>query len=225
MHLLLVEDNRADAALIETMIKEVNAVSVTAHIRRLDEALQYLDGGGSCDLVLLDLGLPDSQGLETLVQLLAEERQQWPVVVLTGLDDEENAMAAIRHGAQDYLVKGHFDLQLLSRTIGYAMERHQLRIALEKSMERIRLAALVMQAALEGIVIADLDFRIIEINPAFTDITGMRLAEVHGESPLLFGAGDYEKERYLEIQDTVKNGGFWQGEVWNRRKNGEVYAA
>lgn len=225
MHLLLVEDNGADAALIQTMIKKVIMVTGAEHVRRLGEALQYLDGGGSCGLVLLDLGLPDSQGLETLVRLLAEERQQWPVVVLTGLDDEENAMAAIRYGAQDYLVKGHFDLQLLSRTIGYAMERHQLRMALEKSMERMRLAALVMQAALEGIVITDLDFSIIEINPAFTDITGMRLAEVLGESPLLFGAGDYEKERYLEIQETVKNSGFWQGEVWNRRKNGDVYTA
>lgn len=225
MHLLLVEDNKADAILIQAMADQVPGIIETVHVQRLAEAIKYLHDGCPWDLVLLDLGLPDSQGLETLTQLLGEEQCKAPVVVLTGLDDEENALAAIRHGAQDYLVKGRIDAQLLARTISYARERHRLRAALEQSMARMRLAASVMDATLEGIFVTDADYRIIEINPAFTDITGLTLAEVKDESPVILGAGLYEEERYLEIEQTVRGGGFWQGEVWNRRKDGEVYAA
>lgn len=225
MNILLVEDNRADAALIQAMAAQVAGVVETLHVRSLAEAIKCLSDGCPWELVLLDLGLPDSQGLETLIQLLSDEKCKVPVVVLTGLDDEESALEAIRNGAQDYLVKGQINAQLLARTIGYARERHQLRAALEESMARMRLAASVMDATLEGIFVTDENFRIIEINPAFTDITGMRLAEVKGESPLLLGAGLYEEERYREIKETVKGGGFWQGEVWNRRKSGEVYTA
>lgn len=226
MQLLLVEDNPADAALIREMLADlpggkVNGVTET---RRLDEARAFLQKETCCDLVLLDLGLPDSQGLETLNELL-KARADVPVVVLTGLDDRETALAAIRDGAQDYLVKGMIDPQLLERTLYYARERHRLRSALEQSMARMRLAASVMASTLEGIFITDPDFRIAEINPAFTDITGLSLNDVKGESPATLGAGHYEEERYLEIRDTVKNGGFWQGEVWNRRRDGEVFAA
>jgi len=225
MHILLVEDNQADAALIQAITRQMAGVAETVHVQRLSEAIKYLQDGCPWDLVLLDLGLPDSQGLETLIQLLGGEQCGVPVVVLTGLDDEENALAAIRNGAQDYLVKGRIDAQLLVRTITYARERHQLRAALEQSMARMRLAASVMDATLEGIFVTDRDFRIIEINPAFSDITGLTLAEIKNEPPVILGAGLYEEERYLEIQQTVRGGGFWQGEVWNRRKDGGVYAA
>lgn len=225
MHILLVEDNQADAALIRAMVGQVAGVAETIHVRSLAEAIKYLHDDCAFDLVLLDLGLPDSQGLETLIQLLGDEQCGVPVVVLTGLDDEENALAAIRNGAQDYLVKGRIDAQLLARTISYARERHQLRAALERSMARMRLAASVMDATLEGIFVTDRNFRIIEINPAFSDITGLTLAEIKDESPVILGAGLYEEERYREIEETVQGGDFWQGEVWNRRKSGEVYAA
>jgi len=224
MNLLLVEDNRADAALILAMIRQLAGLGAVEHVQRLAEAVVHL-ADRECDLVLLDLGLPDSQGLDTLRQLLAQTGKQLPVVVLTGLDDRESALAAIRDGAQDYLIKGMTDLQLLERTISYAQERHRLRGALDKSMERMRLAARVMAATMEAIFVTDCDFRIIEINPAFIDITGLCFKEVLGERPEIFGAGHYEVERYLEISSIVKNGDFWQGEVWNRRKDGEVYAA
>lgn len=222
-HILLIEDSPADAALIRAMVEEIDSVSKFTHCQRLQEAAPHLTGEDCC-LVLLDLNLPDSEGLATLKGVRAA-RPQVPVVVLTGLDDQDLALSAIRNGAQDYLVKGETDRQLLERTIGYALERHQLRQELEKSMERMRLAARVMEAALEGIFVTDPDFRIIEINPAFSEITGLRLEEIRGRRPRVLGAGSYEEERYLEIEQTMKKGGFWQGEVWHRRKDGEVYAA
>jgi len=88
-------------------------------------------------VILLDLGLPDSQGLDTLARTYDQVRDV-PIVLLTGLDDKTLAMQAMRAGAQDYLVKGQIDSNLLARTIRYAIERKQSEEALRKSEERFR---------------------------------------------------------------------------------------
>src|SRR6266545_861005 len=137
--ILLVEDSRSDARLLEATLQDagVHRFRLT-HVERLDEALAAL-GDGSVDVVLLDLHLPDSQGLDTLAEL---EREQpgVPVVVLTGLDDEELAVRAVQAGAQDYLPKGVVDGALLARLIRHAVERHQIGVELERARaEQIRL--------------------------------------------------------------------------------------
>ncbi|MFU8819297.1 MAG: response regulator, partial [Desulfurivibrio sp.] len=90
-HLLLVEDNSADAALIRAMVEEIETVSQFTHCQRLQEALRYLTAEDCC-LVLLDLNLPDSEGLATLNDLRSVNPRV-PVVVLTGLDDQTAALA------------------------------------------------------------------------------------------------------------------------------------
>src|SRR6266545_4336677 len=108
------------------------------HVERLDEALAAL-GDGGVDVVLLDLHLPDSQGLDTLAEL-KREQPGVPVVVLTGLDDEQLAVRAVQAGAQDYLPKGVVDGALLARLIRHAVERHQIGVELERARaEQIRL--------------------------------------------------------------------------------------
>jgi DNA-binding response OmpR family regulator len=122
MKSLLVEDNPADVRLICEMFKETPADTFQVeHVARLTAALARL-GQEAFDVVLLDLDLPDSQGMKTLT-LAQEANHGLPIVVLTGLDDERFALEAMRAGAQDYLVKGRFDSQLLVRTIRYAIER------------------------------------------------------------------------------------------------------
>ena len=122
MNSLLVEDNPADARLIREMLKESPAGTFQLqHVARLDSALERLSQE-PFDVVLLDLGLPDSQGMETLI-LAQKASGGVPIVVLTGLDDEDFALEAMRGGAQDYLVKGRFDGELLVRTIRYAVQR------------------------------------------------------------------------------------------------------
>ncbi len=119
---LLVEDNPGDARLIEELMKEAEE---TAHyelvqVGSLGEALRRL-GENSFDSVLLDLGLPDSQGLDTLTRMRTKVPQV-PVVVLTGLADEAASAEAMRMGAFDYLVKGRVDFNVLLRTIRYSTE-------------------------------------------------------------------------------------------------------
>jgi signal transduction histidine kinase len=137
--ILLVEDSRSDARLLEATLQDAGVYRFRlTNVERLDEALAAL-GEGGVDVVLLDLHLPDSQGLDTLAEL-KREQPGVPVVVLTGLDDEELAVRAVQAGAQDYLPKGVVDGALLARLIRHAVERHQIGVELERARsEQIRL--------------------------------------------------------------------------------------
>lgn len=122
MNLLLVEDNPADARLIREFLRDALAGSLQlVHVGRLDAALDRLRQE-MFDLVLLDFGLPDSQGMDTLTRV-QNAGVNLPIVALTGLDDRAFAVEVVRAGAQDYLVKGRFDSDLLIRTLHYAVER------------------------------------------------------------------------------------------------------
>jgi two-component system sensor histidine kinase UhpB len=124
MKLLLIEDNPADASLIRVILRKAPAGAFQIqHAARLAAALECLRQE-PFDLVLLDLGLPDSQGMETLTRVQAAGAKL-PIVALTGLDDPAFAVEVVRAGAQDYLVKGKFDSDLLVRTMRYAVERKQ----------------------------------------------------------------------------------------------------
>jgi len=122
---LLIEDNPADTRLIREILAEAKGSPFKLECAdRLATGLTCL-ARGRIDVVLLDLGLPDSQELSTLVKVQAEASTV-PVVVLTGLDDEELTIRAVQLGAQDYLVKGQVDSNLLRRSINYAIERKHL---------------------------------------------------------------------------------------------------
>ncbi|HLF71909.1 MAG TPA: ATP-binding protein [Dehalococcoidia bacterium] len=137
MRILLVEDNAGDARLIEEMLRDVPAaVQIEfAGAASLGVALERLEAE-PCDVVLLDLGLPDSQGLDTLVA--ARERMpDLPIVVMTGFDDEERALRALHLGAQDYLVKGRIESEPLARAIRYAVERNEITAQLNQTMHEL----------------------------------------------------------------------------------------
>ncbi len=139
---LLVEDDDGDALLVEELLLEVDAPVVVKRARSLGQATTLISDA-AC--VLLDLGLPDSQGLQGLRQLLGIEPEA-AVVVLTGQASEHLGEQAVRAGAQDYLVKGEVDGPMLHRVIRYAVERRrateaqrELRIAQVLAQENARL--------------------------------------------------------------------------------------
>jgi len=122
LNVLLVEDNPADAHLIRELLRAVSAsMFVIEWVDRLDLALSRL-AEGNVDVVLTDLSLPDSHGLETALAL-QERAPKVPVVVLTAVDDDNVAVEAVHLGAQDYVIKGQTDGALLTRTLRYAVER------------------------------------------------------------------------------------------------------
>lgn len=125
--ILLIEDNPGDARLIkETLEEAIPAQFEITNVQRLAGALKRLKVE-KFDVILLDLMLPDGTGLDTFIMAYAQSPEV-PIIVLTGLDSEELAAQAMRRGAQDYLVKGQIDGNLLARSIRYAVERHQLQL-------------------------------------------------------------------------------------------------
>ncbi|MEW6495452.1 MAG: PAS domain S-box protein [Cyanobacteriota bacterium] len=139
LKVLLVEDNFKEADLFKDFLSEARRIRFDlTHTQRLDQTLKRLQQG-SFDVILLDLSLPDSQGLETVAQV-RQSSCFTPIVVLTGLDDEELAIKAIRKGAQDYLIKGQVDCPLLVHSLRYAIERTQMLQKLGESEERYALA-------------------------------------------------------------------------------------
>lgn len=148
-HILLVEDNPADADLIREMIDEAESGPFeVVHVIRLGDTLGRL-AAGRFVVILLDLSLPDSHGLQTLAQM-QRHAAGTPIVVLTGLDDRETAVAAVRAGAQDYLVKGTVDAADLDRAIQFAMERTRALLTMRESERHLQtsIEALTNQVAI-----------------------------------------------------------------------------
>jgi two-component system cell cycle sensor histidine kinase/response regulator CckA len=135
--LLLVEDNPGDARLLREMLIEqgLDKTDVT-HVACMREAEKEL-AEGEFDIIVLDLGLPDAQGLGA-VQRARAAAPRVPLVVLTGLDDESMALQALHAGAQDYLVKGQIETRGLLRGLRYAIERKVLEEALTDEAEQLR---------------------------------------------------------------------------------------
>ena len=122
---LLIEDNKGDSAIILEMLKKSeNAQFELIHTPRLKAGLSLLENE-KFDVILLDLGLPDSEGLKSF-KVILKKNPTIPIIILTGLANEEIGIKAIKYGAQDYLVKGEFNGKLLVRAIQYAIERKKL---------------------------------------------------------------------------------------------------
>lgn len=146
LRVLVVEDNPADLALLRATLRRSElADAEVIEASRLSEAIERLDSSdhGRVDVVLLDLGLPDADGLEAL-HVLLDRRAAPPVVILTGNADERSAVAAVGAGAQDFLVKGQFEPAMLARVVRYAIERDRTvamlrRLEAELVAERNRL--------------------------------------------------------------------------------------
>jgi len=151
VRILLVEDSIGDARLFQELLAEAKTPFSIHHVRRLSEAAERLRQG-DIDLVMSDLSLPDSQGLETFTKLHAAAPQV-PVIVLSGLDDETLAVETVERGAQDYLVKGRADTHLLVRSIRYALKR----AAAERELaEERNLLRSVIDNLLDSIYVKDI---------------------------------------------------------------------
>ncbi|WP_447976931.1 PAS domain S-box protein [Candidatus Nitrospira bockiana] len=140
MRVLLVEDNPGDVQLLKEHLADARDVRVQLiHVSCLRDALTRL-AEDACDIVLLDLSLPDSVGLDTVTRVVAGSGAKLPIVVLTSIEDEGLGLQLIQAGAQDYLVKGQVTGPLLLRSLHYAIERHRADEALRLSEERYALA-------------------------------------------------------------------------------------
>jgi diguanylate cyclase (GGDEF)-like protein/PAS domain S-box-containing protein len=174
--LLLIEDNAGDARLIREMFKEQSSQTVELkHVESMKDAEEHL-ASASVDILVLDLGLRDVQGLDAVRRARAAAPGV-PIVVLSGLDDESLAIQAVQEGAQDYLIKGQVESRELMRALRYAIERKLIEIALFEEKER---AQVTLKCIGDAVISTDIRGNITFLNPAAERMTGWQLTEVTG---------------------------------------------
>jgi diguanylate cyclase (GGDEF)-like protein/PAS domain S-box-containing protein len=173
---LLIEDNPGDARLFQEMLREQpDDLMRVVHVSSMGEAQIHL-AANCTDMIRLDLGLPDVQGLEAIRRAHAAA-PRIPLVVLTGSDDETLASKALQSGAQDYLIKGEIESRGLLRSLRYAIERKNMEEALFAERER---AQVTLNSIGDAVVCTDISGDITYLNLVAETMTGWSLEEAAG---------------------------------------------
>jgi PAS domain S-box-containing protein len=186
LRILIVEGNPAEANFIHEMLPRAGPLHFEVEpVQKLSDALARLEKK-DIDLVLLNLLLPDSQGLQTF-HTLQKSAPEVPVIVLAGSDDHELAIAAVQHGAQDYLVKGQVSVRPLIRAVRYALARKKAEDALRQSEIKFRTLVTTLP---QKIFIKGGDYHYLSVNENYARDLGLKTEEVAGKTDYDF----YPKE-------------------------------
>jgi len=211
--LLLVDDVSANLQLLAAMLKDEYRLRTATSGK---SALELLERDDLPELVLLDLMMPDISGIEVLRTMRQQARtRDVPVIIITADTTEQNQLEGLMQGAEDYLTKP------VSAPILRARIKNLL--ARRRSERALRLSAHVFEHSGEAILICDRDNHIVAVNAAFERLTGYTFAEVRGKNPKLLASGRTTKEEYRTMWRTLLSEGVWQGELWDRHKDGHTY--
>ncbi len=196
IEILLFEDNPGDTGLIESMLEEFTDFSYALkNVETLNEGLELLKCH-SFDVILLDLGLPDSDGIETFIDVNGKCHET-PIIILTGLTDEKTGINAVKKGAQDYLVKGQVESKLLERSIKYSIER-------KKAEEKIQIFANIVESSDDAIITKSFDGTIISWNKGAEQIYGYSAREIIGKSISILESDSFKGETKRLIEKIKK---------------------
>lgn len=201
---LLVEDSPGDVFLLREWIdhEPQSRFRVVRAVERLDDATEVM-ASGEIDLVLLDMTLPDSIGLETF-HAAHSAAPLLPIIILSGLDDEEMALKTVHLGAQDYLVKGRIDGYLLHRAMRYAIERARFEADLAQERELLHT---LLDSIPDRIYFKDVRSRFIRINRAMMKIFGVRRPEdVYGKTDADFYHAEHAAQSLQDEQYVMATG-------------------
>ncbi|MGE5296942.1 MAG: PAS domain S-box protein [Solirubrobacterales bacterium] len=197
LRLLIIEDDIVDRKLLERLLAQSSLGGCNVcHADRLATALTQLQEH-AFDIILLDLGLPDSQGMES-VSRLQTHAPHVPIIVLSGLDDENTATQAVQMGVQDYLIKGQVDASLLMRAIRYAMERKKAERQLQATELRYRT---IFENSAVAIMMVNAEERLVSWNKFTEHLLGMGEADLRGRHvKTLYPDSEWEKIRASSIR-------------------------
>ncbi len=169
------------------------------------------------DLILSDIMMPVMTGDQMVAELRERiELEDVPIIMLSARTDDALRLRLLRHGVQDYLGKPVSVDELLARVGGMLADR-------ARNLRKQRLAARVFDSTAEGVMITDAEQRILAVNQAFTIITGWAADEVLGKTPALLRSGRHDTMFFQTMWASLTQADQWRGEIWNRKKNGEVY--
>ncbi len=214
VEILLFEDNPGDAGLIEEMLEGFTDFQYEFKtVQTLNEGLSLLKEN-RLDIILSDLGLPDSDGIDTFLEIHARN-SRIPIIILTGMNDEKIGIEAVKKGAQDYLVKGQVDGRLLKRSIQYSIER-------KKAEEKVQNLANIVESSNDAIVTRSLDGFITSWNLGAEQIYGYLAEEILGKPASVLMPSVLENESQ-KLTEMVKQGEkIHQYETSRLRKDGTI---
>ncbi|GAO36932.1 diguanylate cyclase [Sulfuricella sp. T08] len=211
--ILLVDDMPANLHVLAAALRDDHRIkTATSGAAALDLA----EGEDRPQLILLDVVMQDMSGLDVLRRLRENpETRDIPVIIVSADTSEQSQLEGLDLGADDYITKPVVATVLLVRVRNLLQRK--------RTEARLRLAAHVFEYGGEAILITDGDNCIVEVNPAFTRMTGYTPEEICGQNPKILSAGRATPEEYQAMWHAICEQGFWQGEMWDRRKNGEIY--
>jgi PAS domain S-box-containing protein len=218
--ILLVEDNLRDAELISRMLSKAGAGCFTIEaVQRLDAAIDRI-GSGGIDAVLMDLTLPDAQGIDS-VRRMRSATPNIPLVVLTANDNEELAFQSLNQGAQDYLIKDSVDAQMLVRSISYALERARSERDLAEHRRRL---GLLLETVPDRIYFKDAEGRFIQVSPSVAKLLGIDdPQQVLGKTDFHFFTEECARAAFEDEREVMRTGEPIVGKVEKEAlKNGSV---
>jgi PAS domain S-box-containing protein len=217
--ILFVEDLPSDVELAKRVIarEKIDFTYVVADtaVRFKEELEQFRP-----DIVVSDYSMPAFDGMSALKITLASEFEI-PFIMLTGSMNEETAVACMKAGANDYVIKEH--INRLPYAIIEAIENNKARIERDRAEKKLRLLSRSVDQSPVSIVITDKDGIIEYVNPTFSDITGYSYDETIGRKPDIVKSGQHSEEVYRELWETITGGHDWSGELINKKKDGTFY--
>ncbi len=183
LRILLVEDDEAFAQYVVLLLQEAAEAYRLSHEPCFDKALDRI-GSEEFDVLLLDLNLPGTSGLPTLHSVQAVLRDRCPVVVLSGMGDQQFHMEALRQGAQDFLIKSDLNGNELVRAVSYATERHQMRSRMSQALREAEQAKHSFEDLIvknvDGVLVLDREGVVLYCNPAAETLLGRRAEDLMG---------------------------------------------
>ncbi len=219
--ILVIDDVPDNLALLGQALKDTYSIQIaTSGAEGLE--LAYNDPP---DLILLDIMMPDMDGYEVCSLFKADSAfKDIPIIFLTALSEVSSETKGLTLGAADYLTKP-INIEIARLRIKNLLEREQMRRELFRQKSDLLLAASVFANTHDGIVITDANNKIIEVNSAFSRITGYQREEILGKNPSVLKSGRQSVEFYNVLWQSLLTLDHWGGELWNRNKSGEIYAA
>lgn len=203
IRVLLIEDNPGDARLVKEMLIDAGANNFgLTHVGLIRTGLSVLAEDHGFHLILLDLSLPDGHGFDAIRQVYTVA-PHLPIVILTGLDDETVAIRAVQEGAEDYLVKGQMDSNLLARAIRYAIERKRAREKLRESEEKYRT---ILENIEDGYYEVDLAGNFTFFNDSMCRIFGYSNEELMGMNDRQYSDQENAKKLFQTFNKVYRTG-------------------
>lgn len=211
--LLLVDDVPANIHFLAASMSDLYRIKIATSGK---QALDIVAKVEKPDLILLDVMMPEMNGIEVLQHLRANPQTvHIPVIFVSADVSEQTQLDGLSLGADDYLTKPVVVSILLAR-VKNILER-------KRAQAQLRLASHVYKHSGEAIMVSDSENKIISVNPAFTRMTGYELEEVYGKNPNILSSGRVSKGEYAMMWKAIQENSFWQGEMWDRNKDGKIY--